>query len=336
MANTRRAKKRWSLYNRTRSARKKDKKKEQRMRKTPLGRGFFNNTERVGTPPPIPALSDPHRPLRPMIPEGQLVFPRYPRSPRTLLEEARITRLIGYKPLDNANIRSEIEQEAINLSNDPRYKQMYNDIKQSAVELKNLHKFRPPLSKNPFWNDLIDIQPMKEWITANLVIKNQHALPSIYITDSIMALKIKNSSKRFVFNNLDEQIDLYNRHKNKISEHLDFVINLVNEEKNAAMQDNYANITEHHHFVPISSRINTPRMLRTNPNRQTYALSTRESNTLAAIGVPINPAEIALAMPVTEVLTKNMPSFLAAVHIKILVNQVEEMISDAYKKKLKI
>lgn len=331
MANTRRAKKRWSLYNRTRSARKKDKKKEQRMRKTPLGRGFLNHTERVGTPPPIPALSDPHRPLRPMIPEGQLVFPRYPRSPRTLLRDARTTRLIGYKPLDNANIRSEIEQEAINLSNDPRYKQMYIDIKQSAVELKKLHESTPPILKNPFWDDFIDIQSMKEWITDNLVIKNQQALPSIYITHYIMAL-IKTSSKRYIFKDLDEQISLYNHHKNKISEHLDFVINLVNEEKNAAMQDNYANITGHSHFVPISARINTPRMLRTNPNRQTYALPTRESNTLAAIGVPINPAEIALAMPVTEVLTKNMPSFLAAVHIKILVNQVEEMISELIKK----
>ena len=332
MANTRRVKKRWSLYNRTRSVRKKDKKKEQRMRKTPLGRGFLNHTERVGTPPPIPALSD--RQLRPMIPEGQLVYPqslRAPQSPRTLLREARITRLSGYKPLDNANIRSEIEQEAINLSNDPFYKQMYNDIKQSAVELKKLHESTPPILKNPFWDDLIDIQPMKEWITANLVIKSQQALPSIYITYYIMA-RIKNSSRRFIFNNLDEQIDLYNRHKNKISEHLDFVINLVNEEKDAAMQDNYANITGHSHFVPISARINTPRILRTNPNRQTYKLPTREINTHAAIGVPINPAEIALAMPVTEVLTKNMPSFLAAVHIKILENQVEEMISELIKK----
>ena len=267
-----------------------------------------------------------------MIPVGRPVSPRYPRSPRTLLREARKTSLIGYKPLDNANIRSEIEQEAIKLSNDPpRYKQMYNDIKQSAVELKNLHKLTPPISKNPFWNDLIDIQPMKEWITANLVIKNQQALPSIYITYYIMA-RIKNSSKLFIFTDLDDQISLYNRHKNKISEHLDFVINLVNEEKDAAMQDNYANITEHRHFVPISARIGPSRILRTNPNRQTYALPTREINPQAAIGVPINPAEIALAMPVTEVVTKNMPSFLAAVHIKILVNQVEQMISELIKK----
>lgn len=331
MANTRRVKKRWSLYNRNRSARKKDKKKEQRMRKTPLGRGLFNETERVLVPPPIPTLSGRHRPLRPMIPEGRRVSPRTPRSPRTLLREARTTRLIGYKPLDNANTRSEIEQEAINLSNDPLYKQKYIDIRQSAVELKKLHEFTPPISKNPFSNDWIDIQPMKEWITANLVIKNQQALPSIYITDYIMVL-IKTSSRRFIFKDLDEQISLYNRHKNKISEHLDFVINLVNEEKDAAMQDNYANITEHLHFVPIISRIGPPRMLRTNPNRQTYELPTREINTQAAIGVPINPAEIALAMPVTEVLTKNMPSFLAAVHIKILENQVEEMISELIKK----
>ena len=109
MANTRRVKKRWSLYNRTRTARKKDKKKEQRMRKTPLGRGFLNITERVPVPPPIPALSD-RRTLRPTIPEGRLVYPQSPQSPRTLLRDARLTRLIGYKPLDNANIRSEIEQ----------------------------------------------------------------------------------------------------------------------------------------------------------------------------------------------------------------------------------
>lgn len=353
MANTRRVKKRRQLYNITRAARKKKQKKGQHIRKTPLGRGFFNITD--GLPlvstiygPPARAQFTSRRPtlatLAPLVSPTRLKYEEFvtgkrvdplsqsPRSPQTILRNAEeLNPPIGYNPLDNERIKSEviaeIEEAAKRISKATDYDQQYYNIKQRALALGN--NFKNIRQLNPFNNDNIDIESLKKWNNAKLLTE-QHALPSIHITNTIMLLHVIRAPNRY--RNIKDQLTSYRNHKEKISNHLDYVIDLVIEEKKEAIQQNYENFTTGPHFEPVGRRVGDAPKFKFNKERSRYGLPTPRIDASPAIGIPINPADIAPAMYVPEVLTEDMPSFLAAVFIKILETKVEEKIIEAEKK----
>jgi len=371
MANTRRRKKRWSLYRIRRAAPKKSRKKEQHIRKAPLGRGFLNKTEGVSQPPPIPLplpLSPNSRTrtrfasmrnyLASMgpLPSNTVVFgqPVSPRtaqawqteqaqrtaqtaqSPRTVLTPRRLLKaarerppIIGVNPLDNERIKDEviatIEAAAERISKAPNYAQRYFDIKQGALALEM--RYKKITQPNPFIDVNIDIESLKKWNNANLLTE-QHALPSIHITNTIMTLYVSRIPN--ILKNIDDQLRSYRNYKIKISNHLNYVIDLVIEQKTAAIQQNFENFTIDPHFEPVGRRVGEAPKFTIKPKRSKIQLpSTPRIDKFAAIGTPVNPQDIAPAIPISEVSTERMTSFLPAVFIKILETKVEEKIKEA-------
>ena len=372
MANTRRGKKRWSLFRIRRAAPKKSRKKEQHIRKTPLGRGFSNKTEEARQPPPIPlplprpnlrtrarfaSLQNYLKSIEPLPSNtavfGQRVSPRTAQawqteqaqrtaqtaqSPRTVLTPRRLLKaarerppIIGVNPLDNERIKDEviatIEAAAERISKAPNYGQRYFDIKQGALAL-GMH-YKKITQPNPFNNDNIDIESLNAWNEANLGLGREHYdLPSLYITNNIMTLYVSRIPN--ILKNIDDQLRSYRNYKIKISNHLNYVIDLVIEQKTAAIQQNFENFTIDPHFEPVGRRVGEAPKFTIKPKRSKIQLpSTPRIDKFAAIGTLINPQDIAAAIPVHEVLTKEMPSFLPAVFIKILETKVEEKIREA-------
>lgn len=363
MANTRRGKKRWSLYRIRRAAPKKSRKKEQHIRKAPLGRGFSNKTEGIRQPPPFPRLDGLRTPgrftslqrsLSTLVPSprdavvvGRRVSPRTAQAlqtaqslqtaqalqtaltPRRLLKAAKERPpKVGFNPLDNERIKAEviakIEEAAERISKAKDYGQRYFDIKQEALALE-MH-YKKKTQPNPFNNDNIDIESMKAWNHANLR-KEQYALPSIHITSNIMTIRVNRT--RNVYKDINDQIKIYQNHKTIISNHLNFVTDLVIEEKEAAIKQNFENLASVRKFKSKTHNV----IFAVNKERSQFPLLPARVDTFAAIGIPINPADIAPAMYVPEVLTEDMPSFLAAVFIKILETKVEEKIIEVENKK---
>jgi hypothetical protein len=381
MANTRRGKKRWSLYRIRRAAPKKSRKKEQHIRKTPLGRGFSNKTEESGQPPPIPLSPnlrtrarfaslqnylesiEPLPPIPLPLPRpnlrtrtrfaskqkylasikpntvvfGQRVSPRTAQawqteqeqrteqSPQRLVKAIKETPpIMGVNLLENERMKDEviekIEAVAERISKAPNYAQRYFDIKQGALALEM--RYKKITQPNPFNDDNIDIESLNAWNNAKLP-KEQHALPSIYITNNIMTLYIIRAPNRY--KNIKDRITAYRNHKEKISNHLNYVIDLVIKEKIAAGQENYENFTTGPHFERAGPRVLTF----VNEKRSKFPLQPHMVDKFAAIGIPVNPQDIAPAIHIHEVSTERMTSFLPAVFIKILETKVEEKIREA-------
>lgn len=357
MANTKRGKKRWSLFRIRRAAPKKSRKKEQHIRKTPLGRGFSNKTEGIRQPPPIPLLSnlstrarfpsmrnslETMRTLpRNAVVFGQRVSPRTAQdwqtaqaqqtaqaeqtalTPRRLLKAAKERpAIIGVNPLDNERIKDEviatIEAAAERISKAPNYEEQYNNIKQLTLELE--FRFKDKRARNPFNDVNIDIESLKAWNQTNLLTE-QHALPSIHITNTIMTINVRRAHN--IYRDIKDQIAAYRNHKEKISNHLNYVIDLVIEQKKAAIQENF--FTTGPHFERAGPRVLTF----VNEKRSKFPLQPPMVDKFAVIGTPVNPQDIAPAIPISEVSTERMTSFLPAVFIKILETKVEKKIREA-------
>jgi hypothetical protein len=356
MANTRRGKKRWSLYRIRRAAPKKSRKKEQHIRKTPLGRGLFNISDGIRQPPPIPlspnlstrarfasmrnSLETMRTLPRNAVVFGQRVSPRTAQdwqtaqaeqtalTPRRLLKAAKERPpIIGVNPLENERMKDKIiatiEKAAKQISRAPNYGQRYFDIKQGALALgMHYKKITQPNSLNPFNNDNIDIESLNAWNEANLGLGREHYdLPSLYITHNIMTLYVSRIPN--ILKNIDDQLMSYRNYKIKISNHLKYVIDLVIEQKIAAIQENF--FTTGPHFEPAGPRVLTF----VNEKRSKFPLQPPMVDKFAAIGTLINPQDIAPAIPISEVSTERMTSFLPAVFIKILETKVEEKIREA-------
>jgi hypothetical protein len=353
MANTRRGKKRWSLFRIRRAAPKKSRKKEQHIRKTPLGRGFFNISD--GLPsvstmygPPTRSQFTSLRPklatLAPLTSSARLNYEDFvtgkrvnplsqslisPRSPRSLLRNAEeLNPPIGFNPLDNERIKAEviekIEAAAERISKAPNYEQQYFDIKQGALAL-GMH-YKKITQPNPFNDDNIDIESLNSWNEANLG-REHYALPSIHITNNIMTLYVIRALNRY--KNIKDRIAAYKNHKKKISNHLNYVIELVIEQKKAAIQENFVNLTTVPHFKPVGRRVGEAPNFKINEKRSKFPLEPPIIHESPAIGTLINPYDIAPAIPISEVSTERMTSFLPAVFIKILETKVEEKIREA-------
>jgi hypothetical protein len=356
MANTRRGKKRWSLYRIRRAAPKKSRKKEQHIRNAPLGRGLFNISD--GLPSVATMYGPPTRSqftslqpklatlatLAPLTSSARLKYEDFvtgkrvnplsqslisPRSPRSLLRNAEeLNPPIGFNPLDNERIKAEviatIEKAAEQISRAPNYGQRYFDIKQGALALE--WRFKKLTQPNPFNDDNIDIESLNAWNNAKLP-KEQHALPSIHITNNIMTLYVIRAPNRY--KNIKDRITAYRNHKEKISNHLNYVIELVIEQKKAAIQENFVNLTTVPHFKPVGRRVGEAPNFKINEKRSKFPLGPPIIDESPAIGTLINPYDIAPAIPISEVSTERMTSFLPAVFIKILETKVEEKIREA-------
>lgn len=358
MANTKRGKKRWSLFRIRRAAPKKSRKKEQHIRKTPLGRGFSNKTEGIRQPPPIPLLSnlstrarfpsmrnslETMRTLpRNAVVFGQRVSPRTAQdwqtaqaqqtaqaeqtalTPRRLLKAAKERpAIIGVNPLDNERIKDEviatIEAAAERISKAPNYEEQYNNIKQLTLELE--FRFKDKRARNPFNDVNIDIESLKAWNQTNLRDIEDYDVPSIYITNYIMTINVRRAPN--IYRNIQDRITVYRNLKEIISNHLNYVIDLVIEQKKAAIQENF--FTTGPHFEPAGPRVLTF----VNEKRSKFPLQPPMVDKFAVIGTPVNPQDIAPAIPISEVSTERMTSFLPAVFIKILETKVEEKIREA-------
>jgi hypothetical protein len=354
MANTRRGKKRWSLYRIRRAAPKKSRKKEQHIRKTPLGRGLFNISDGL---PPVSTMYGPptdtqftsRRPklatLAPLTSSARLKYedfvtgkrvnplsqsPRSPRSPRSLLRNAEeLNPPIGFNPLDNERIKAEviekIEAAAERISKAPNYEEQYSNIKQLTLGLE--FRFKDKRSRNPFIDVNIDIESLKAWNQANLRDIEDYDVPSIYITNYIMTIYVRRASN--IYRNIQDRITAYRNHKEKISNHLNYVIELIIEQKKAAIQENFVNLTTGPHFKPVGRRVGEAPNFKINKERSRFRLPTPIIDESPAIGTLINPYDIAPAIPISEVSTERMTSFLPAVFIKILETKVEEKIKEA-------
>jgi hypothetical protein len=384
MANTRRGKKRWSLYRIHRAAPKKSRKKEQHIRKTPLGRGLSNKTEEARQPPPIPLTPnlrtrarfaslqnylesvEPLQPIPQPLPLplpnlrtrarfaskqkylasikpktvvfGQRVSPRTAQawqteqeqrtaqSPQRLVKAIKETPpIIGVNPLENERMKDEviekIEEAAERISKAPNYEEQYSNIKQLTLGLEFL--FKDKRSRNNPFNDVnIDIESLKAWNQANLRKIEDYDIPSIYITNYIMTIYVRRAPN--IYRNIQDRIMAYRNHKEKISNHLNYVIDLVIEQKKAAIQENF--FTTGPHFEPAGPRFRT---FDVNEKRSKFPLQPPMVDKFAAIGTLINPKDIAPAIPISEVSTERMTSFLPAVFIKILETKVEEKIREA-------
>lgn len=358
MANTKRGKKRWSLFRIRRAAPKKSRKKEQHIRKTPLGRGFSNKTEGIRQPPPIPLLSnlstrarfpsmrnslETMRTLpRNAVVFGQRVSPRTAQdwqtaqaqqtaqaeqtalTPRRLLKAAKERpAIIGVNPLDNERIKDEviatIEAAAERISKAPNYEEQYNNIKQLTLKLE--FRFKDKRARNPFNDVNIDIESLKAWNQTNLRDIEDYDVPSIYITNYIMTINVRRAPN--IYRNIQDRITVYRNLKEIISNHLNYVIDLVIEQKKAAIQENF--FTTGPHFERAGPRVLTF----VNEKRSKFPLQPPMVDKFAVIGTPVNPQDIAPAIPIFEVSTERMTSFLPAVFIKILETKVEEKIREA-------
>lgn len=358
MANTKRGKKRWSLFRIRRAAPKKSRKKEQHIKKTPLGRGFSNKTEGIRQPPPIPLLSnlstrarfpsmrnslETMRTLpRNAVVFGQRVSPRTAQdwqtaqaqqtaqaeqtalTPRRLLKAAKERpAIIGVNPLDNERIKDEviatIEAAAERISKAPNYEKQYNNIKQLTLELE--FRFKDKRARNPFNDVNIDIESLKAWNQTNLRDIEDYDVPSIYITNYIMTINVRRAPN--IYRNIQDRITVYRNLKEIISNHLNYVIDLVIEQKKAAIQENF--FTTGPHFERAGPRVLTF----VNEKRSKFPLQPPMVDKFAVIGTPVNPQDIAPAIPIFEVSTERMTSFLPAVFIKILETKVEEKIREA-------
>lgn len=356
MANTRRGKKRWSLYRIRRAAPKKSRKKEQHIRKTPLGRGFSNKTEGISQPPPIPlppnlstrtrfasmrnSLETMRTLPRNAVVFGQRVSPRTAQAwqteqdqrtaqaeqtPRRLLKAAKKRPpIMGVNLLDNEKMKDEviekIEEAAKRISKAPDYEEQYSNIKQLTLGLE--FRFKDKRSPNPFNNVDIDIESLKAWNKANIRKIEDYDEPSIYITNYIMTIYVRRAP--YIYRDIKDRITAYRNHKEKISNHLNYVIELIIEQKKAAIQENF--FTTGPHFEPAGPRFRT---FDVNENRSKFPLQPPMVDKFAAIGTPVNPQDIAPAIPISEVSTERMTSFLPAVFIKILETKVEEKIREA-------
>ena len=128
-----------------------------------------------------------------------------------------------------------------------------------------------------------------------------------------------------IYKDIKDQITSYRKHKEKISNHLNYVIDLVIKEKIAAGQENYENFTTGPQFERAGPGVLTF----VNEKRSKFPLRPHMVDKFAAIGTPVNPQDIAPAIPISEVSTERMTSFLPAVFIKILETKVEEKIREA-------
>jgi hypothetical protein len=356
MANTRRGKKRWSLYRIRRAAPKKSRKKEQHIRKTPLGRGLFNISDGIRQPPPIPlspnlsnrarfasmrnSLETMRTLPRNAVVFGQRVSPRTaqawqteqyqrtaqsPLTPRRLLKAAKERPpIMGVNLLDNERMKDEviekIEEAAKRISKAPNYEEQYSNIKQLTLGLE--FRFKDKRAPNPFNNVDIDIESLKAWNEANLRVIEDYDVPSIYITNTIMTIYVRRAPN--IYRDIKDRITAYINHKEKISNHLNYVIELIIEQKKAAIQENF--FTTGPHFEPAGPRFRT---FDVNEKRSKFPLQPPMIDKFAAIGTLINPQDIAPAIPISEVSTERMTSFLPAVFIKILETKVEEKIREA-------
>jgi hypothetical protein len=383
MANTRRGKKRWSLYRIRRAAPKKSRKREQHIRKLPLGRGLSNKTEESGQPPPIPLPLSPNlrtrarfaslqnylesiEPLQPIplpLPRpnlrtrtrfaskqnylasikpntvvfGQRVSPRTAQawqaeqeqrtaqSPRRLLKAIKETPpIMGVNLLENERMKDEviekIEEAAERISKSPNYEEQYSNIKQLTLGFE--FRFKDKRARNPFNDVNIDIESLKAWNQTNLRDIEDYDVPSIYITNYIMTINVRRAPN--IYRNIQDRITVYRNLKEIISNHLNYVIDLVIEQKKAAIQENF--FTTGPHFEPAGPRFRT---FDVNEKRSKFPLQPPMVDKFAAIGTLINPQDIAPAIPISEVSTERMTSFLPAVFIKILETKVEEKIREA-------
>jgi len=167
---------------------------------------------------------------------------------------------------------------------------------------------------------------LKAWNQANLRKIEDYDVPSIYITNYIMTLYVRRAPN--IYRDIKDQIAAYRNHKEKISNHLNYVIDLVIEQKKAAIQENF--FTTGPHFEPAGPRFRT---FDVNEKRSKFPLQPPMVDKFAAIGTLINPQDIAPAIPISEVSTEKMTSFLPAVFIKILESKVEEKIREAEAKR---
>jgi hypothetical protein len=245
-------------------------------------------------------------------------------TPRRLLKAAKERPpIIGVNPLDNERIKDEviatIEAAAERISKAPNYEEQYNNIKQLTLELE--FRFKDKRARNPFNDVNIDIESLKAWNQTNLRDIEDYDVPSIYITNYIMTINVRRAPN--IYKNIQDRITVYRNLKEIISNHLNYVIDLVIEQKKAAIQENF--FTTGPHFEPAGPRVLTF----VNEKRSKFPLQPPMVDKFAVIGTPVNPQDIAPAIPISEVSTERMISFLPAVFIKILETKVEEKIKEA-------